>query len=114
MRKILCLMLVLLGTVMLSAKNVSVTVFPETATVMQKGKVIQPVTPGVYSLTVSIVDLVFVAQADGYDSQQFIINLKSPSTMQVRLSLIASKYQSLANLVQLQFMLMVEKWEKVL
>ena len=85
MRKILCLMLVLLGTVMLSAKNVSVTVFPETATVMQKGKVIQPVTPGVYSLTVSIVDLVFVAQADGYDSQQFIINLKSPSTMQVHL-----------------------------
>ena len=86
MRKILCLMLVLLGTVMLSAKNVSVTVFPETATVMLKGKVITPVTPGVYSLTVSIVDLVFVAQADGYDSQQFIINLKSPSTMQVHLN----------------------------
>lgn len=85
MKRILFLALVLLGTVMLSAKNVSVTVFPETATVMQKGKVIQPVTPGVYSLTVSIVDLVFVAQADGYDSQQFIINLKSPSTMQVRL-----------------------------
>lgn len=85
MKRILFLALVLLGTVMLSAKNVSVTVFPETATVMQKGKVIQPVTPGVYSLTVSIVDLVFVAQADGYDSQQFIINLKSPATMQVHL-----------------------------
>ena len=39
MKRILFLALVLLGTVMLSAKNVSVTVFPETATVMQKGKV---------------------------------------------------------------------------
>ncbi len=85
MKRILFLALVLLGTVSLSAKNVSVTVVPATATIMQKGKVIQPVTPGVYSLNVTLGELVFVAQADGYDSEQFIINLKSPSTMQVRL-----------------------------
>lgn len=85
MKRILLLLSVLLVTVTMFAKNVSVTVYPATATVMQKGKVIQPVTPGVYSLNVSIVDLVFVAQADGYDAQQFIINLKSPATMQVHL-----------------------------
>lgn len=85
MKRIVFLALVLLGTVSLSAKNVSVTVVPATATIMQKGKVIQPVTPGVYSLNVTLGELVFVAQADGYDSEQFIINLKSPSTMQVRL-----------------------------
>ena len=69
MKRILLLLSVLLVTVTMFAKNVSVTVYPATATVMQKGKVIQPVTPGVYSLNVSIVDLVFVAQADGYDAQ---------------------------------------------
>lgn len=85
MKKFLFVVVAFLCTTLLSAKNVSVTVFPENAVVMQKGKVVQPVTPGVYSLTVGLWDYVFVAQADGYDSEQFIINLKSPSTMQVKL-----------------------------
>ena len=85
MKKVLFLVVAFVCSTLLSAKSVSVTVFPEDAVVMQKGKVIQPVTPGVYSLTVGLWDYVFVAQADGYESQQFIINLKSPSTMQVRL-----------------------------
>ncbi len=85
MKKFLFVVVAFVCSTLLSAKNVSVTVFPENAVVMQKGKVVQPVTPGVYSLTVGLWDYVFVAQADGYDSEQFIINLKSPSTMQVRL-----------------------------
>ncbi len=73
------------STALLSAKNVSVTVSPENAIVMQKGKVIQPVTPGVYSLTVGLKEVVYAVQADGYDSEQFILNLKSPAAMQVKL-----------------------------
>lgn len=74
-----------LFTAMLQAMNVSVIVTPSDAVVMQKGKVIAPVSEGVYSLTVSIVDLVFTAQADGYDAQQFVVNLKSPKQMKVDL-----------------------------
>ncbi|MCQ2269643.1 MAG: PEGA domain-containing protein [Bacteroidales bacterium] len=89
MKKICKILFVLLISFLyittISAKNVSVTVTPTTAVVYQKGKVVEPVSPGVYSIQVSIVDLVFVVECDGYDSEQFIINLKSPSTMKVNL-----------------------------
>lgn len=68
------------------AKNVQVTISPSNAIVYkQKGKVEQPVSPGVYSIPCSIVDLAFTVQADGYDSESFIINLKSPLTMKIEL-----------------------------
>lgn len=85
MKRILFLVIVLLGTVMVSGKTVNVKVYPETAQVTLKGKLIAPTMPGVYDIQVSIVNLVFVAQADGYDTQQFIINLKSPLGMEVHL-----------------------------
>lgn len=72
-------------SVVLFAKNVSVTVQPANAQLIQKGKVVQPVSPGVYNISVSIVELVFTAQADGYDAESFVINLKSPATMQINL-----------------------------
>ena len=79
MKRFLFLALVLLGTVSLSAKKVTVTVYPPTATLTLKGKEIPSTsTPGVYDLTVSIMDLVFTAYADGYDPKQFVVNLKSP------------------------------------
>lgn len=85
MKKLFFIIMALFCTTASYAKNVSVTVTPATAVVYQKGKVVQPVSPGVYSIQVSIVDLVFAVQADGYDSEQFVINLKSPSTMQINL-----------------------------
>lgn len=70
----------------LSAKNVTVTVSPEHAIILQKGKIIQPVTPGVFNLNVSFLSSeVFTAQADGYDSQQFVVSSKSPETMRITL-----------------------------
>jgi len=84
-KKTLLFVAALLCSAAISAKNVSVTVTPTNATLYQKGKVVQPVSPGVYSITVSIVDLVFAVQADGYDSEQFVINLKSPNTMKIEL-----------------------------
>lgn len=85
MKKIISLIFVCIFATMLQAINVSVVVSPKDAVVLQKGKVIAPASEGVYSITVSIVDLVFTAQADGYDPQQFIINLKSPKQMQIDL-----------------------------
>lgn len=85
MKKFLIFAFSLFASLTLSAKNVSVTVSPTTAIVLQKGKVIQPVRPGVYSLSVILGNAVFVAEADGYDPEQFIINLQSPSTLQVDL-----------------------------
>lgn len=85
MKKSICLVFVCICTTMLQAINVSVVVTPKDAVVMQKGKVIAPASDGVYSITVSIFDLVFTAQADGYDTQQFVINLKSPKQMQIDL-----------------------------
>lgn len=85
MKKIISLVCVCLCATLLQAINVSVVVSPKDAVVMQKGKIIAPAAEGVYSITVSIVDLVFTAQADGYDPQQFVINLKSPKQMQINL-----------------------------
>ena len=73
-------------TLALFAKNVSVVITPETATVYQKGKIIVPVSPGVYNLPVNpISDVVYTVQADGYDSEQFVINRKSPAQIQINL-----------------------------
>lgn len=69
----------------LSAKNVQVSVTPTDATVILKGKVVQPVSAGLYSITVGLLDQAFTVQADGYDSEQFIINLKSPAAIQIDL-----------------------------
>ena len=86
MKRILTLTIMLLCSFfVLSAKNVSVTVSPTHTVIMQKGKVLQPVTPGVYSLQIGLFETVLTAQADGYDSQQFIVSLKSPATMQIKL-----------------------------
>lgn len=67
------------------AKNVQVSVTPANAIIIQKGKVIQPVSPGLYSITIGLVDQAFTVQADGYDSEQFIIGLKSPAAIQIDL-----------------------------
>lgn len=68
------------------AKNVQVSVTPTNATVIQKGKVIQPVTPGLYSITIVMVEQAFTVQADGYDTEQFIVNLKTPGAIQINLT----------------------------
>ncbi len=85
MKKSLILIATFCCSIAMFAKNVSVSVSPENAIVYQKGKIVQPVSPGVYSIQVSITDLVFAVQADGYDAEQFVINLKSPSTMKINL-----------------------------
>lgn len=86
LKKSLFLIATLLCAMKISAKSVQITVSPATATIVQqKGKALQPVTPGVYSITCSIVDLAFTAQADGYDSESFVINLNSPKTMKIEL-----------------------------
>lgn len=86
MKKILILAIMLVcSSTLLSAKKISVTIFPESATILQKGKVVQPVTPGVYSINIGMLESVFTAQADGYDTQSFIVGLKSPATMQIKL-----------------------------
>ena len=86
MKKLLFVGLMLLcSTLLLSAKNISVTVSPENAIVTEKGKVVQPVSPGVYSLSIGLLEAVYAVQADGYDPQHFVLNLKSPSTMRVDL-----------------------------
>ena len=85
MKKVFLFLVVMCCSAVLSAKNVSVTVQPANAQLIQKGKVVQPVSPGVYNIPVSIVDLVFTAQADGFDAESFVINLKSPATMQINL-----------------------------
>ncbi|MBR4962844.1 MAG: hypothetical protein IKY54_02965, partial [Muribaculaceae bacterium] len=86
MKKLLFVGLMLLcSTLLLSAKNISVTVSPENAIVTEKGKVVQPVSPGVYSLSIGLFEAVYAVQADGYDPQHFVLNLKSPSTMRVDL-----------------------------
>lgn len=71
----------------ISAKTVRVTIFPPDAELFQqKGKQIQPTSPGVFDITCSIVDLAFTAQADGYDPESFVVNLKSPKTMKIELN----------------------------
>lgn len=85
MKKVFLTALACVVTSMLFAKVVSVVVTPEDAQVMQNRKIVAPAQPGVYSITVSIVDLVFSVQADGYDAQQFVVNLKSPQQMRIDL-----------------------------
>ncbi len=87
MKKLLLLaILIVCSATCLSAKNISVTVSPEHATILQKGKVIPPVTPGLYNLKVGLLGSeVFTVQADGYDSQQLVLSSKSPATMQIAL-----------------------------
>ena len=86
LKKSIMFMAALFVLATMSAKNVTVTLSPaDKAQLIQKGKVVQPVSPGVYNIQVSIVDLVFTAQADGYDAESFVINLRSPVTMQINL-----------------------------
>lgn len=85
MKKIIVIAMALGCCIFSNAKTVSVTINPASAVLMQKKNVVPAMSPGVYSITVSIVDLVFTAQADGYDPEQFVINLKSPNTMQINL-----------------------------
>lgn len=66
-------------------KTIQVTVVPASAIIVQNGKVIQPVSPGLYSIKVVLFEQVFTVQADGYDSEVLIANLKSPSAMQIEL-----------------------------
>ena len=86
MKKILLFVVAVFSSITLFAKTVQITVSPSNAVVLQqKGKVLEPVSPGIYSITCSIVDLAFTAQADGYDSESFVVNLKSPKTMEIEL-----------------------------
>ena len=79
-------MAAMLCALSLSAKAVQITVEPSDATMYQQnGKAVQPVSQGVYSITCSIVDLAFTVKADGYDSESFVVNLKSPKTMEIKL-----------------------------
>lgn len=85
-KKSLMLLAAMMCAISMSAKSVQITVEPATATMYQQnGKAVQPVSQGVYSITCSIVDLAFTVKADGYDSESFVINLKSPKTMQIKL-----------------------------
>ena len=87
-KKSLFLFAALLCACTISAKTVRITISPSSAVVFQqKGKQIQPTTPGVFDVTCSIVDLAFTAQADGYDPESFVVNLKSPKTMKIELKL---------------------------
>lgn len=72
-------------SIVMFAKSVQVSVTPADAIMYHKGKVVAPTSAGVYTLQVSIMDLAFTVQADGYDSEQFIINMKSPITMKIDL-----------------------------
>ena len=86
MKKFLLLAMAMLCTFALYAKTVSVVVTPATATVYQKDKVIVPVSPGIYNLPVNLLGkVVYTIQADGYDSEQFVINRQSPSQIQINL-----------------------------
>lgn len=86
MKKVLFFVAAIMCTFTLLARTVSVVVTPETATVYQKGKVIVPVSPGVYNLPVNpLSDVVYTVQADGYDAEQFVINRKSPAQIQINL-----------------------------
>jgi len=85
-KKSFLLVATLVCAITLSAKSVQITVEPSTATMFQQnGKAVQPVSQGVYSITCSIVDLAFTVKADGYDSESFVVNLKSPKTMEIKL-----------------------------
>ena len=55
MKRILLLLSVLLVTVTLSAKDVTVTVFPTTATITSNGKPILPASDGNYTIKVGVV-----------------------------------------------------------
>ncbi len=86
LKKSLLFMAALMCAFTLSAKSVQITIEPASATLyQQKGKAVQPVSEGVYSITCSIVDLAFTAKADGYDSESFVVNMKSPKTMEIKL-----------------------------
>lgn len=86
MKKILLLAMAMMCTFALCAKTVSVVVTPTTATIYQKGKAIVPVSPGVYNLPVNILaKTVYTIQAEGYDSEQFVVDRKSPSQIQIDL-----------------------------
>lgn len=86
MKKVLLLAMAIMCTVTLFAKTVSVVVIPATATVYQKDKVIVPISPGIYNLPVNIIGkVVYTIQADGYDSEQFVINRQSPKQIQISL-----------------------------
>lgn len=85
MKRILLLLSVLLVTVTLSAKDVTVTVFPTTATITSNGKPILPASDGNYTIKVGLIPQTFVVQADGYDTQQFVVDVKSRGSMQVKL-----------------------------
>ena len=85
MKKIFFVALFFLCALVATAKNVSVTVSPETAVILNKNQVVPAMSPGVYSLNAGLFDRVFIVQADGYDPQQFVLNTKSPNTMQISL-----------------------------
>lgn len=85
-KKSLMLVAAMVCALSLSAKSVQITVEPSDATMYQQnGKAVQPVSQGVYSITCSVVDLAFTVKADGYDSESFVVNLKSPKTMEIKL-----------------------------
>lgn len=85
MKKLFMFLLSVCCSSVMFSKSVTVTIQPATAQLIQKGKIVPNVANGVYNINVSIVDLVFTASADGYDSESFVINLKSPSMMQIDL-----------------------------
>ena len=53
LKKCILMIAVLLGSLTINAKTVSVSVTPENAKVYQNGKILSPVSNGLYQITVS-------------------------------------------------------------
>ncbi len=88
LKKSLLFVAALMCVVSLSAKTVRITIEPSNAQLFQqKGKQVTPIEKGVFDIPCSIVDLAFTAKAEDYDSQSFVVNLKSPKTMHIVLQL---------------------------
>ncbi len=87
MKKFLLFIFVIFLSQSSYAKNISLTVFPENAVVIQNGKVLPAVSNGTYSIEIILAPKTLVIQADGYESQTATLNLNSPRAMKVELSL---------------------------
>lgn len=85
LKKINLILVSLVFATSLSAKKVTVTVFPPDAVVYKNGVAIEG-NNGVYGITVSIVDQTFVVKRDGFDPREFVVNMKSMNAFEVKLT----------------------------
>lgn len=78
-------MAALLGALTINAKTVSVSVTPENAKVYQNGKILSPVSNGLYQITVSGGNISLAILAEGYDNERLVINSKSRKKIDIDL-----------------------------